>query len=183
MFDGTNYRFKLSYYLTAMLPAYILFVMQISSRFYVQDLTEIILITSIIIIGILIALSLKKLINHTTEGYTTRFNPENLIYIRNGEVVSFLLGVIFPSVFIFSDNILVSIGIFMSIQMLIYNLMIRSSEVFPNVLMIMLGMDVYELTESNEYIIIFNKQLKKGNITKIGNNNSCNTYKFTEGED
>ncbi|WP_233723936.1 hypothetical protein [Listeria ivanovii] len=78
---------------------------------------------------------------------------------KNGDVVAFLTGTILSSVLVFQDELLVTLAIFISLQILIFMLTIRSSSVFPNVLLIFFCMDIYELEDGN-YILTIDKKLR-----------------------
>lgn len=126
MFEGTSWWFRIFYFLTAMVPAYILFAFQFVDN-YISDfdanlnendtntsnvyLQLIIIVVLIFILGLLIGKFLKRKIKGAADvDFTKDFKLDNIQhYSKNGEVISFLLGVVFPSVFTFSNNKMISI--------------------------------------------------------------------------
>lgn len=195
MFEGTTKWFKILYFLTAMLPAYLLFLLQIVDNLEIKDIfNKVSYLEFIVAFGILnlfvflIASILKRKLKETINtGLTREYKASTLVNSKNGDVVSFLLGVIFPSVVTFSSNIYVSIIVFLLLQVLIYKLMVNSSNIFPNVLMIIFfKMNIYEIEVTNiedvRYIITFNqKRLITNSVMRIGNSPLCQTY-VMEGE-
>lgn len=116
---------------------------------------------------------------------TIEFSDENIKYSKNGDVISFLLSVILPSVITISDHFYINLVTFIILQVLIYKLMVRSNNIFPNILMIILDMDIYEVEINKQtnirYIITFNgKKINRGIISRIGDSTSCNTYILEE---
>lgn len=192
MFDGTNKLFKILYFLTAMLPAYVLFLLQIENRVININFLGfnknkfIFMIIIIIIVEIFIGIFLKKmLLKSVRNDLTIEFSDENIKYSKNGDVISFLLSVILPSVITISDHFYINLVTFIILQVLIYKLMVRSNNIFPNILMIILDMDIYEVEINKQtnirYIITFNgKKINRGIISRIGDSTSCNTYILEE---
>ncbi|MCR3955523.1 MAG: hypothetical protein NUK57_04445 [Gudongella sp.] len=183
MFAGTQIWFKLLYFYTAMVPAYVLFCIQLSDKYpCLEKNLLIILILIIILSGCITAkFVISRLRDTLGVGYTTDFNPDNIKVKKNGEVLSFLLGVILPSVFIFSNNLIITIVVFITIHLMIYQIIVRSSNIIPNVILMFMGMDTYEITTFEDYepefiITIGKHDLEDGVITRIGNDPLCRTY-------
>lgn len=174
MFQKTNFYFKISYFYGAITPAIVLFSVSIG-----LDL-EIILIE--LLISFILTLKLKSvLINQGTGvgGVTKKINNAEVAE-KNGEVLSLIFGIIIPSVII-PDNIdfLDKIFFFVAIQWVVYLLMVRSSSIFPNVLFILLGVNVYKLHDG-DYLIDMSGIIQHKKISveakRIGSSSMNNTY-------
>ncbi|EMC49358.1 hypothetical protein [Streptococcus mutans] len=176
MFEGTSFIFKILYFLTAMMPAYMLFCAQ--SNLYLWILPTVILFMSIGI-GLLLKFSLQnraqKNLGVGISNYTV-----GVVNSKNGDITAFLLGVIIPSVISLSDDLTIKVIGFLILQILLFILMIKSSSIFPNILMLLLGMNIFEL-DDGKYIIAFTSQLaskqdNKINIRRMGDSEFCSTY-------
>ncbi|MBC1376335.1 hypothetical protein [Listeria farberi] len=189
IFEGTSFLFKITYFVTAMLPAYILFSLQIKmqtnkvSDTLIYFILGIFLVLSVLSLAFLKWLLLKR--GKEKNGHNKRIliNRKNQIAKKNGDVVAFFMGIILPSVLVFQDELLITLIVFIILQILIFTLTIRGSSVFPNILLIFFGMDIYELEDGN-YILTIDKKLRisdKPNLyTRLGDSADCNTYLIAE---
>ncbi|EAD2556836.1 hypothetical protein Y190_04280 [Listeria monocytogenes] len=189
IFEGTSFLFKITYFVTAMLPAYILFSLQIKmqtnkvSDTVIYFILGIFLVLSVLSLAFLKGLLLKR--GREKNGHNKRIliNRTNQIAKKNGDVVAFFMGSILPSVLVFQDELLITLIVFIILQILIFTLTIRASSVFPNILLIFFGMDIYELEDGN-YILTIDKKLRifdKPNLyTRLGDSGDCNTYLIAE---
>lgn len=174
MFQKTKFYFKISYFYGAITPAIVLFSVSIG-----LDL-QIILME--FLIGIIITSKLKSvLVNQATQdgGVTKEFKKTG-VADKNGEVLSLIFGIIIPSVIIpdsigFFDKIL----LFLVIQWVVYLLMVRSSSIFPNILLILFGVNVYKL-QNSDYLIDMNGIVQHKEISleakRIGSSSMNSTY-------
>lgn len=143
-----------------MSPAYLLFSLQIYVYKGIGQITLCGLVLpwiAILIIGLslLSVFIIKKIL------YKTKKREENVLNINlkviqikqtNGDIVSFFVGIILPAVFFIEESLTVSICVFVTIQILIFILVSKSSTIFPNVIMILLGLNVYSLS-NGKYLI------------------------------
>lgn len=194
MFFGTRFYYKILYFITALTPAYILFSLQIYSYFFEGKIkynffgynVDIVLLAIVFLILILIILGylLKKLIiqqykNPKTDRVLEKDKykyKSGRVKVKNGSVVSFLLGNIIPSVIIIENNLISSLFCFVLLHFLIYKLIINSTDVFPNVLLILYKIDLCK-TENNDYLFVFYEgKSKESEIYIIGNPNKSKLY-------
>lgn len=171
MFYGTRFGYNLLYFLTAMSPAYFLFLLQINEKFN-QPFDKMFFGISfniytwclvLFLILIALALILKYLLKvQFTKGLGTPLLTNELykffksnIEETNGSVISFLLGNIIPVVLIMENSIKEAMVTFVLLQVIIFILTIKSSEIFPNIVLIILGVDICKTKDGN-YLFIFN---------------------------
>ncbi|WP_249027487.1 hypothetical protein [Staphylococcus muscae] len=141
IFYGTRFFYKFLYFITAMTPAYFLFLLQIDDKFQHPFDTTILKMKLdvywwcgiLFLILFILALFLKWLIINQYKTPSTdrvlnnkkeKFKLNNLEEI-NGSIISFLLGNVLPAVLIIESNLLVAILIFIIIQILIYILIMK----------------------------------------------------------
>ncbi|CDI46125.1 hypothetical protein [Lactococcus lactis] len=174
MFDGTSWLFKILYFLTAMSPAYFLFI-------FTQVKLGVLGSIGLFLIISLCTIPLKIMIEKSAdEGVKTPKYEVTKIETKNGEIPSFLLGVILPSVIGGADNFIMNLIIFIVLQLCLFILMIKSSSILPNVLLIFMGLNIFEM-EDGKYIFSSRKKLVEIDettisITRLGDSNTCNTY-------
>lgn len=171
MFVGTRFFYKILYFLTAMSPAYFLFVLQVRGKYETisskkscsisYDSITLIIIVLIPLIALILGFLLKKLLLHQYKVGTNEQVTENKeqfelknIQQKNGNVISFLLGNIFPSVIIIEDNIITCIIFFVTLQFLIFKVVMNSTDIFPNVILILYKVDIMQ-TNSGKYSFVF----------------------------
>lgn len=174
MFDGTSPLFKILYFFTAMAPAYFLFI-------FTQAKLDVLTSLGLFLITISCTIVLKIMIEkRADEGIKTPKYTVPKIEKKNGEIPSFLLGVILPSVIGGADKFIINLTIFIVLQLCLFLLMMKSSSVFPNVLLILVGLNIFEM-DDGKYIFSFRKKLVDVDetiisITVLGDSNTCNTY-------
>lgn len=174
MFNGTSWFFRILYFLTAMAPAYFLFILT-------QLKLNVLILLGILVITFFCTLLLKSIIKKRgTEGIEISEYRISKLKTKNGEIPSFLLGVVFPSVIGGVDKISVNLTIFITLQLCLFLLMIKSSSILPNALLILIGLNVFEM-EDGKFILSFRKNLADVNeqtisITRLGDSINCNTY-------
>ncbi|WP_251126668.1 antibiotic resistance protein VanZ [Exiguobacterium sp. s59] len=193
MFYGTKFYYKILYFLTAMSPAYLLFLLQFHSKFKV-DVTDItiwnikfnviyVLIATICIMFIL-SIILSFLIKHqyfsksNTRIYveTIHFFKEHKLKEINGTVTTFLLGVIIPSIFIIETDPKIALGTFIFLQFLIYKIIMKSTDIFPNVVLIIFGINLCKTQEDNYVFTFKSKKYNEFVVYKIGDPNKSRMY-------
>lgn len=184
MFYGTRFFYKFLYFITAMAPAYFLFLLQIDDKFH-QPFDTKILTMRINIYGwcalllffiVILVFSLKFILTRehlipSTDpvigAQKEKFKSSNLKEI-NGSTISFLLGNILPAVLIIEGNLYAAILTFFLIQFLIYTLIIRSTDIFPNVFLILLGINLCK-TDEDDYVFTFrSKKYQYFDVYQIG---------------
>ncbi|WP_285012602.1 hypothetical protein [Lactococcus formosensis] len=174
MFDGTSWKFRILYFITAMSPAYFLFI-------FTQLKLDVSISLGIFIMLVCCTFLLKNMINkRVNEGVEISKYRIPKIEAKNGEISSFLLGVILPSVIGGADNFRINIMIFIVLQFCLFLLMIKSSSILPNVPLILFGLNIFEMSDG-KYIISFRKQIidideESISITRLGDSRNCNTY-------
>lgn len=192
MFNGTRFTYKILYFVTAMSPAYFLFLLQMNGEYswsldlcirgveYKIQYIYILLSLLILSLSIFLKVLLKK---QVTGGYgrvltdkeVDDFYSSNIEEV-NGSVVSFLMGNILPVVIITDVSANVAILTFIILQIIIFNLMLKSSDIFPNIILIMLGLDICK-TKSGKYLFILrgkDKNMQK--VFQIGDVKRSNIY-------
>ncbi|THF82112.1 hypothetical protein [Cohnella fermenti] len=165
MFFGTRFYFKLLYYLTAMTPAYLLFSLQLFIKYKIGILKlfgiKIPWISfAILLVSFALIWGVKKLLHIATKRQENHYilnQREAKITQVNGDVVSFLLGVILPAVIFIEDSIAICMVVFIGLQFIIFLLVSKSSSVFPNIMAIMFSMNVYIL--DNGFYLISNEKM------------------------
>lgn len=174
MFDGTSWKFRILYFLTSMAPAYFLFI-------FTQSRLDILVSLGLLLVMISLSLVLKKWIEKRgNQGVRKPDYFVTKIESKNGEMPSFLLGVILPSVISGTENFVTNLAIFIILQVCLFVLMIKSSSILPNVFLILLGLNIFEM-EDGKFIFSFRKRLTDSDdeyisITRLGDSNTCNTY-------
>lgn len=177
MFYGTRFIYNLLYFVTAMSPAYFLFLLQLNEKFE-KPLDKVIFDYNITIyhwcailflLIIILSLVLKKLLLlQFTRGLGTPVLPNKLqkfsvsnIDESNGNIISFLLGNIIPAVLIMESSLSEATIVFILLQLIIFILITKSSDIFPNILLIILGIDLCK-TKDGDYLFIL-----KGSSTSM----------------
>ena len=193
LFFGTKRHFKILYYITAMSPAYLLFSLQLfefndvgvysNSQYKFPWLTILILILSFLLTYII----KSNLIYSTRLGentYSIDFNVDRTIQI-NGNVVSFFAGVILPVIFYMKESVVISILVFIGIQIMVYVLVSKSDTIFPNILLLLVGLNIYTL-ESGKYLIsnlsVYELSKVRIDTERVGDNSNLLSYVIRKGE-
>ncbi len=159
-----------------MSPAYFLFLLQVKGK-YADILNKKLwcvsynsimdfIIVSIPLVAFILGFLLKKLLIYqykqgTNEQVTEneeQFKFEN-IQQKNGNVISFLLGNIFPSVIIIENNIIICAIFFIVLQFLIFKVVMNSTDIFPNVILILYRVDIIQ-TNLGKYSFVFYEKSK-----------------------
>lgn len=79
---------------------------------------------------------------------------KNNIAESNGSVTSFLLGNILPAVLVLEHSLSEAIVLFILLQFIIFILIKKSSDIFPNIMLLLLGVDLCK-TKQGHYVFIF----------------------------
>ncbi len=168
MFYGTRFYYNGLYFITAMSPAYFLFLLQISSKFHqpfnIKLLSInfnvyiwcIILLIVILLLGICLKYLLKLQYDKGSgikvfSNRISEFANAN-IQDNNGSLLSFLLGNIVPAVLIMESSIQEAIIVFVALQLLIFILVQKSSDIFPNIILVILGVNICR-TQKGDYLL------------------------------
>lgn len=165
MFFGTSLYFRLLYYFTAMTPAYLLFSLQLFINYKIGSI-ELFSIKFpwisivILLISFFSVWLIKKILFIATKRQEHHYNL-NLGQVKivqvNGDVVSFLLGVILPAVIFIDNSLTICSMVFLGLQFIIFLLVSKSSSVFPNIMSILFNINVFIL--DNDDYLISNKQI------------------------
>lgn len=185
MFYGTRFPYKLLYFVTAMSPAYFLFLLQLNYKFNgkieitlkKQDINVYDLCCILFLVVISLTLILKFLLNRQFKkerGHLLLNNElgefnKNKIEDSNGNIISFLLGTVIPAVLIIETSLIEAIIVFVILQIIIFILINKSSEIFPNIMLIILGIDICKMA-SGKYLFILkgsNRDIDK--VLQLGN--------------
>ena len=174
MFYGTKWLYKILYFITAMSPAYFLFLLQLDDKFQhpfkvmwnikiatidinIYWWCGLLFIMLFFLTRFLKFLLIQQYINSSTNQVLPDsrkpFEEDELEEI-NGNVISFLLGNIIPAVLIIEGNLYAAIIVFIVIQILIYVLIIKSTDIFPNIALVILGINLCK-TQDNKYVFTF----------------------------
>lgn len=184
MFYGTRFIYNLLYFISAMSPAYFLFLLQVNQKFddpFNVDLFGInfdiytwclVLFFFLLFITLILKWLLKKqykdgLGNPVLSKKLEVFTDHNIESI-NGNVVSFLLGNIIPAVLIIENSIIEALILFALLQTMIYILIVKSSDIFPNVALIILGVDICKTKDGNYLLIFRSKNVEESKVYQIG---------------
>lgn len=185
MFYGTRFPYKLLYFVTAMSPAYFLFLLQLNHKFNgeiefmikKQNVNVYHLCCILFLLIISLSLILKFLINRQFKkgrGYLLLNNElgefdRRQIDDSNGNIISFLLGTIIPAVLIIETSLIEAVIVFVILQVIIFILVNKSNEIFPNIMLIILGIDICKMA-SGKYLLILkgnNREISK--VIQLGN--------------
>jgi len=171
-----------------MSPAYILFLLQIDDKFKNPLNKELefgdfsimldiywwcgFLLLIFILLGFLLrALLINQYIKSSTDQVLPpkkEYFEENTLEERNGNVISFLLGTVIPAVLIIESDLKIAVAVFIVIQILIYILIMKSTDIFPNVLLIIFGISLCK-TQQNDYVFTFKSDTyQELKVYKIG---------------
>ena len=183
MFEGTKSWFSFLYFITAMLPAYLLLVLQLDLG---KRVINYLFIFGITLIGFLIGIFLRKKIKQRCKEGPTLINQEIRIKDKNGNVITFLFGVVTPSLLLPEKaSCIEQIVVTICIQLGCYFIVKNSSDIIPNILLIFLHIDVYISIEGN-YLVTINHVLTskeiKGNICRLGDTSLTNVFILINGE-
>ncbi|OZI10193.1 antibiotic resistance protein VanZ [Bacillaceae bacterium SAS-127] len=95
---------------------------------------------------------------------------------KNGNVISFLLGNILPAVLIIEGNLSAAIIVFIIIQVLIYVLIMKSTDIFPNIALVICGINLCK-TKDNKYLFTFkSKMFTEFKVYQLGNPEKSKMY-------
>lgn len=196
MFFGTKMHYKILYFLTAMSPSYVLFILQLNEKFPNMfpikfsifgknlHLNSSVSICIALLLIMILGIFLKKLLiyqykySSTDEvlGNDKKLFSSSNIENRNSGVVSFLLGNILPAVIVVGDSVFCATIVFVSFQIILYVLIMASTDVFPNIILIILKMNICE-TEDGRVVFVFrSNKFKELKIYQIGDPNKSKTY-------
>lgn len=171
-----------------MAPAYFLFGLQLQMQNKEISNTIVYWIIGVfLLVMVCILIFLKRILDKRYKGKSGHninlsITSRKQIIKKNGDVVAFLMGTILPSVLIIEEHLKETLVIFIILQGLIFILTSRSSNVFPNILLMLVGVDIYELN-NGKYILTLSKTLKPGKkpklLVSLGDSELCNTYLIT----
>ena len=190
MFLFTNKLFKYSYFLSSLLPLNSLMILWFT---LVEDNKNTLcfrfIAISFISIGAIQIISLVCLISQISKLKNfTRHQGKEVIYIKNkynSGVRDFLLSTFLPILtsFSFKDNVIAAFIMVLIFQLCLFVFYLKSSDFMPNIILILLGYNVFEGSINNGKTVyciskgieigtlIENKRMgiKIGNATKVGN--------------
>lgn len=185
MFYGTRFPYKLLYFVTAMSPAYFLFILQLNHKFNgeigftlkKQDINVYHLCCILFLLVISLSLILKFLLNRQFKkgrGYLLLSNElgefdKNKIEDSNGNIISFLLGTVVPAVLIIETSLIEAIIVFVILQIIIFILVNKSSEIFPNIMLIILGVDICKMASGKYLFILKGRNRDISKVLQLGN--------------
>lgn len=189
---GVSLWFKLLYFFTAMMPAYFIMIFKIITiQFYNELSTPHFMFITIVWLGGFIAFaflgkfSILMLLNRDHEEYgTDEVISEVKIIQVNGDIVPFVIGVILPTVLLISEDLLPNVMLMFFIQIMIFKLFASSSGSFPNISLILFGVNIYSfddqsyLLSDQEYSSI--REDSELEVSRIGE--SVNLYYSMKGD-
>ncbi|MCY7115493.1 hypothetical protein [Streptococcus mutans] len=189
MFFGTRIWFKISYFWTSMIPAYIIFLARTYSELGENIGLTISIIFVIFSVAMIITLlvSIKKQISkfQGTKEIEVNFNPfrstpqkegvSNVprvetegFYKVNPGLISYLLGTVFSSgtlSFVSSNSIITKFTVFIVVQLLIWFYVQNSSDSVPNIILLVFGKDLVSVND--KYWILMTRNNLRNNLTGI----------------
>lgn len=149
-FRDTTLAFRLVYFITAMMPSLLIFVVSnikliVPCIINLQKQSIFIIIIPLIILVLLIIYCILTII------FQSANCTMKIIHIIdvNDKTISLLTGIILPTVVSNTDNLCVNLLTYFGMLFVIYKLMMRSSNSFPNLFFILFGYDLYKC-EANE---------------------------------
>lgn len=167
-----------------MSPAYFLFLLQLNHKFkneikleiWSRELNVYHLCILLLIIIILLSLFLKYLIKRQfNKGRGNLLLNSELfdfdvsrIDDSNGSVISFLLGIVIPAVLIIETSLIEAIVVFIILQSIIFILVNKSSEIFPNIILIILGVDICKMVNGRYLLILKGKNREISKVIQLG---------------
>ena len=194
MFQGTRLYYKVLYFITAMAPSYLLFLLQLGKEFgYILTFSIfkgeikvkiIFAVFTLFIFLLFCAFLLKKILmrqyfhsstDQVFESDKEYFDSRN-VEEKNSGMVAFLLGNVLPAVFILGKSPLSSILIFISLQLIIYILVMKSSDIFPNVLLVILKIDLYKTSDTRYFFFFKSKRYRELKVYQLGDVNASKIY-------
>ncbi|EMC43331.1 hypothetical protein [Streptococcus mutans] len=192
MFFGTKSWFKISYFWTSMIPAYIIFLARTYSELEKNNkniglaISLTFVIFSMIMIFMLLNSIKKQILKFQgTKEIEVNFNPfrstsqkegvSNVprietegFYKINSGLISYLLGTVFSSgtlSFVSSNSIVTKFTVFIVVQLLIWFYVQNSSDSVPNIILLIFGKDLVSVND--KYWILMNRSDLKNNLTGI----------------
>ncbi|WP_054943785.1 hypothetical protein [Paenibacillus ihuae] len=185
MFFGTRFYFKFLYFLTAMTPAYLLFSLQLYVKYgigFIQIsgnkvplMTFLILLGSIVLTWI-IKKTLSIAVRREENQYLINFGDVKIIQ-TNGDVVSFLLGVVVPAVIFIENSLSICLLVFLGVQFVVFLLVTKSSTVFPNIMTILFNINILIL--DNGLYLISNVRIRENSevlAVRVGDDSKLLNY-------
>ena len=192
LFYGTRLFYDLLYFVTSMSPAYLLFLLQINQKFkqpfdwsiFNFQITIYSWCGISLVILILFSLLLKCLLRRQFQnGSGTPVTATDLRYFfksniaeANGNVISFLLGNILPAVLILEHSLAEAIAVFISLQFIIFILIKKSSDIFPNIMLLLLGVDLCKTKQGHYVFILAGDDHDALRVYQIGDAAKSKTY-------
>ncbi|WP_239256255.1 hypothetical protein [Listeria ilorinensis] len=112
-------------------------------------------------------------------GLTKEIKKEDIgLKTKNNDVVSFLISTLLPSILIIEEHLFLTLTVFILLQILIYTLTVRSSSILPNIMLLVLGINTYNI--SGGFLIAKQRNFEEGKkefiLVRIGDSDCCNTY-------
>lgn len=176
MLNNNTLIFRILYFITSMSPAYILMAVKYVDLNWLADrlhcpllsniyLSKLIAMSACAIICFLLAYFFKKKLDDIG-GQRVSISYHHLnINTKNGDMVSFLIGIILPTFINIDDSWFINILLFILLQLLIYKLMTKSSFIFPNILLILIGYSLIQI--DNRWILLKEQFLNKDGKAKL----------------
>lgn len=180
-FKDTTFIFRLVYFITAMIPSLLIFIISNFSLMkpYILNFKKSWFFIAIILIGIFLVIKYMHKFMNQSQNCTIEIT---YIIDVNDKTISLLTGIILPTVVSTTDNLCVNLLTYFGMLFVIYKLMMRSSNSFPNLILILFGYDLYkcegietvgDIPKSKDNIFILSKKDlqdgKKGPVNRIAN--------------
>lgn len=167
-----------------MSPAYFLFLLQLNSKFenevtlniFTVDIDAYSLLLVAIVVTVILAILLKFVLlrqlelgrgNTLTLDEMKGFTEEN-IDEHNGSIISFLLGTVIPAVLIIETSVKEAVFVFFLIQIIMFILITRSSEIFPNLTLTIMGIDICKMKNGNYLLLMKQREEPSERVIQIG---------------
>lgn len=175
-----------------MSPAYFLFLLQIDKKFAQPfdlvivgfEVTMYIWCALLLLILLLLALLLRMLLYRQFHGgigtavmtpQLPQFSKVNIAE-TNGSVIAFLLGAILPAVLVLENSVVESVIVFMILQFILFILIKKSSDLFPNIMLLLLGIDLCKTKQGHYVFVLSGTDPDATHVYQIGNPAKSKTY-------
>lgn len=183
-FRDTKFIFRIIYFITAMIPSLLIFfVLNYNSmKSYILSLKNSHIVITILLLILIIFIICTINVIYQCHRYKNRTIVIKHVIDVNDKTISLLTGIILPTVVSSTNNLFINFITYFCMLIITYKLMVRSSNSFPNLLLILLGYDLYkckaieksiDILESKDDIFIFsNKELQEGEeiqLSRIAN--------------
>ncbi|NGZ74072.1 antibiotic resistance protein VanZ [Saccharibacillus alkalitolerans] len=192
LFYGTRLFYDWLYFATSMSPAYLLFLLQLNKKFnkpfdctvfgfhvtiyHWCMLALLVLACLAVLLRSLLYWQFNKGIGDPVLAPQLPHFSKNNLAERNGSVIAFLLGTILPAVLVMENSLVESLAVFIILQFILFVLIKKSSDIFPNIMLLLLGIDLCKTNQGNYLFILAGTDHDAARVYKIGDPAKSKTY-------